>query len=284
MRCLVPTVMVVLLPALAHAGDGGPIQFRTEAEAFHYRSSIDGGGTASLSGMELRLIGSGPRWSLRVALPALSLSGPAGLVVLGSGLSRLHGGPGATRSGAGGAPAAAGQGSGGGPLFGALAADASNERQSGPGDLRIALARRLGHPTGFGRIALHGGVKLPTADESQGLGTGATDLWAGLTWWREGWVVDLEGYLEWQRLGDPAGFVLLDGPAAGLMLGWPIGRGGVRGGVEAARAALPGDAARLRGLLAVHGPLPRGNGWSAEAALGLSDSVPDLGLAAAFRF
>lgn len=82
---------------------------------------------------------------------------------------------------------------------------------SGLGDLRLAAAVRL---TGGGshqhRIDLGFSVKLPTADEDEGLGTGEADCRASLSGEYRFWSLTLFGGAGYNRLGDPPGVELDD--------------------------------------------------------------------------
>lgn len=289
-RCLRPltAVLIALIAAPAAGATGRPVSSYLDADAFHYRSTLEGGERTELSGIELRWVVVGRRSTFQAALPGMSLAGPAGVVVLGHSISLSGGGRRGTSSGGG------GSGPGGGPataqegapqqMAAFAGAESSSTRQTGLGDIRLAMTHRLGQGASFGRFLARGGLKLPTADESRGLGTGEVDFWAGLIWRREGWIVDGELYVEWVELGDPPGLPLQDGPAAGGFLDWPIGPGGLRAGLEAAKAAVPGDPTRLRCVAGGYGRMGRESGWDAEVMVGLSDSSPDLGVSVALRF
>lgn len=270
-----------------------PIGAHVAVEAFRYSWSPDDGDDTDLTGLEARWSVAGERWSFRAAIPGLSVSGPGAIVAVGPGIgmARVRGGSGQ----GGGAGTGGGAGGGAGPVGSNAATKAATTSvaatttdavttETGIGDVRLETTRRLGRDTSPGRFRARAGIKLPTADETRGLGTGETDVWAGFDWLREGWTTDVEAYLEWVRLGDSAEMALQDGPAAGLSLGWPIGRGGLRAGIEAARAAVPDDPSRVRGVAGGRGTIGRDGVWIAEVAAGLTDSAPDLGLSVTFRF
>ncbi len=283
-RSLAFGVMAVLL-AMPAAGVEPEASSILEAEAFHYRSTLVGDESADLSGIELRWLRSGPRWSLSVAVPGLSASSPSGLVLLGPTFAGYR-----LRQGTTGAPFGAGATDGAGPApAGSVAgvrdaAIPSDFRQSGLGDVRLQGARWIGHDSPVGRFSLRAGVKLPTADEDHGLGTGRSDLWAGVGWRRQGWATDFEAYLEWVKLGDPPGLVLKDGAAAGVLVDWPRGRGGLKAGLEVVDAGIDGDPARVRAIGEAYGTMGKRSGWGMEISAGLTDSAPDFGLAVALRF
>ncbi len=266
-----------------------------EAEAFAYRSQSVGEERADLSGIELRWTRSGSRWSFNVAVPALSVSGPSGMMILGPSFvtdaGNRRNGASETAGGVQGAGDSAPAAMSGAPHFdgsgesGLLLADADTtgyDRRSGLGDARVCVSRLLGQDAPFGRFSVRAGVKLPTADE--GLGTGEADLWAGAGWRREGWVVNVEAYLEWVKLGDPPDLVLEDGPAAEVVVDWPMGRGGVKGAVEAVDAGIAGESARVRAIAEGYGRMGKLLGWSIEVSKGLTDNAPDFGLAVSLRY
>jgi hypothetical protein len=225
-----------------------------------------------------------PRGSFRLVVPALALTGPASLVSLGPAFGAYRKG---TTSGSGGgtsSPGGQGPGPGAPTSAGHAAAVADNEvRQAGLGDARLQLRRQVGRDAGWGRIFLDGGAKLPTADAQKGLGTGEPDFWGGLAWKYEGWVANIEAYLEWVNLGDPPGLPLQDGPGAGCFVEFPGGRGGFGVGLVAAQAAVEGDSARVQ---AVVDGYRRGGTieWGLAASGGLTASAPDLGLSLSLRY
>ena len=271
---------LVLLPTMARAE--GKAESHLETRFFHLRSSVEGAGTVDLSGMEIRWALLDPRGSFRLVLPALSVTGPASVVSLGPTFANLRKAPEE--------PDGSGPPTETGPSAEDLsepvvltAAKETDVRQYGLGDARLQLRRQVGRDAGWGRFFLDGGVKLPTADEKNGLGTGETDLWTGVAWTYEGWVVNLEAFVEWVRLGDPWGITLQDGPGAGFFLEFPGGRGDFGVGMEAARAALEGDPARIQAVVDGH---RRGKSveWGIAVTAGLTESAPDLGISFALRF
>lgn len=290
-------------PDTLDASKGG-LDSMIATEAFYYHTNLDGGGDTTLSGLEVRWLVGNRDWVLSFAVPALSLSGPDEIMLVGPGIASSapdHGGssrpgtPQGTDNGSGtgkGGSGGSGGGSGGNSGTPMAAGTGGLEtttllspaRETGLGDLRIQFSRRLGQGTGAGRFHVRGGAKVPTADESRGLGTGQLDAWAGAGWRREGWTTDIELALDWVYLGDTDRYALRDGPAGSVLLGWPIGAGGLRTGIEAARGVLPGDSARVVGVAEAYGRFGRSVGWSAEVTAGLTDTAPDLGIAATLRY
>jgi len=273
-------LVLVLFPPLAQAE--GKADSYLEARLFHLHSSVEGVGDSDLSGMEIRWALLDPRGSFRLVLPALTMSGPASMVTVGHSFAAVRNGTGG-QGGSGPGPAIRSAGEG---VMGPVALPAMEEedvRQYGLGDARLQLKRQVGSDAGWGRLFVEGGVKLPTADEEIGLGTGETDLWTGVGWSYEGWVINLDAYLEWVHLGDPSGVTLQDGPGAGFFVEFPGGRGGFGVGVEAGRAALEGDPARVQAVVDGHRRGKRVE-WGVAATGGLTESAPDFGISLALRY
>ncbi len=81
--------------------------------------------------------------------------------------------------------------------------------ESGVGDTNLDLRYRfLDETDSLPEMSVHGGVKLPTADEDKGLGTGETDYRMGIELVKElgGWTLDLG--MDYNILGDPDGYDL----------------------------------------------------------------------------
>ena len=79
-----------------------------------------------------------------------------------------------------------------------------DDTASGIGDIRVALSRRLfGGGVKVFRMDAELEVKLPTADDDNGMGTGETDyrigFWGGYRFWSS----SLYARAGWNRLGDP---------------------------------------------------------------------------------
>lgn len=159
-----------------------------------------------------------------------------------------------------------------------LALVAENENTAGIGDVRIGLSRRL---TGGGvklyRFDAGLEVKIPTADETEGLGTGEADYRVGLAWDYRFWSATLFAGGGWNRLGDPWWGDLNDvmdlyagiegDPVARerLMLsGWITGHQETIDGLGEQLTA--GVGLRTTGKIR----------WYARVVAGLSDASPDL--------
>ncbi|NGP52758.1 hypothetical protein [Thioalkalivibrio sp. XN8] len=187
------------------------------------------------------------RVSLQLTVPWLSVDAPAGTVIDGPG----------------------------GPVIG----DGPRRTESGIGDVTAAVTLRDVWQAADGAAALDlaGEVKLGTADEDQGLGSGETDItlradylaffdrWTGLA------------SLGYTVRGDPAGFELDDGivaAAGGLFRVTAANRAGVFLEYRQAAYFANDDPLELTGFYSW-----RAGPWRTSLSLraGLSDSAPDWG-------
>lgn len=194
------------------------------------------------------------RISLRLTVPYLRVDGPAGTIIEGPGGQPIPGdGPDVTESGLGDV------------VLGMTLYDAWNNRN---GDLALDLG---------------GSVKLGTADEDKGLGTGQTDftLQADLLKFLPGFTaIGTVGYV---FRGDPDAFTLDDGMIASVGGFSNAGSGGMQVGafLDYRQASYEFNDDRLEAL----GMLGwRMKGWGAflTASVGLSDSAPDWSLGLTF--
>lgn len=249
---------------------------RFEVETFYY-GGAGGDDAYDWAGVDAAWSAIGKRWSLSAHLPVVRASGSDLYVGLGPGFAPYRKGADGGTSGSG--------ASGGGPRTAAAVSPAVGDSGArwGIGDVRLQAGGWLNANGPHGRFRARGGVKIPTADEAKGLGTGKLDAWAGFGWRREGFTTDVEVRLDWVYLGDPDGAPLRDGPAAGVALGWTVGRGSLWLAADGARSPFDGEADRwIAGL-----EYARGAGaaaWSVRADAGLTSSAPDFGLAVALRF
>lgn len=166
---------------------------------------------------------------------------------------------------------------------GKRAAAAGTTTESGFGDilLRGTFALKRDGPESFG-LGLAGKLKLPTASEAKGLGTGEMDEGVGLEFAKElkpGWTLLADGY--YTIIGEPAGAdfnnqVSLDigfyrtlRPDLGLTVLFET-QGAIVDGND--------DPRSLSGALSYSAP--GGSAFSCGLTLGLSDGSPDIGLSA----
>lgn len=204
---------------------------------------------------------------------------------------RVRSGQGGGPAQVGGLEAAGGAGPGTGNDVDPTGSDGSTEAivgeewESGFGDLRLALSRRLvGGGAKVFRLDLVGQVKAPTADAEKGLGTGEWDGYVGIGGEYRFWSVTGFGGLGWNYLGDPAwvelndvvdGYLGLESePLAGRVMisGW------VEGNPEVVEGMGPRGALGLgvRGI----GKL----GWRVLATAGLTDAAQDFSLVLGMSF
>lgn len=153
------------------------------------------------------------------------------------------------------------------------------EAASGPGDLYLHAGRRLVPETGGG-LSVYGtaAVKLPTADEDDGLGTGESD--AGLFMSvRQRWGSwHLSAFGGFTLIGDPPATDYRNVTSYGLQATRLLTSAAVHIGLEG-RTALTDDGEDPRELFAGgFRLLPGGRAATADAFLGLSDGSPSFGV------
>ncbi|OGR98547.1 MAG: hypothetical protein A2016_00470 [Elusimicrobia bacterium GWF2_62_30] len=141
-----------------------------------------------------------------------------------------------------------------------------NLKQDGPGSCALALAGKL---------------KLPSADEDKGLGTGEMDEGAGLEFAKEinSWTLLADGY--YTIIGDPAGVEYNNQVSLDLGFYAPLRENlGLTVMYETQSALVDGNAdpRSLSGTLSY--AVPEGMQISCGVALGMSDGSPALGLSA----
>ena len=232
----------------------------------------------------------GRKTRLHADLEVLSVRSDGTVVVqtpFGPASTGQRGGPGPGGAGGGGdsgSGSGGGSGSGpGGPGSTPPAADeaesvvVAGQRTSGVGDLRLGVERSLlgGDGRRF-RLDAELGIKVPTADEAEYLGTGEWDYRVGLGGEYELWTGTLFGGFGWNRLGDPSWAELenvLDawvGMASDPLAGGLV----VAGWLEANQEVLAGAGHRTAAGLSVRGGGRLG--WRVELTTGLGGSAEDL--------
>jgi len=242
---------------------------RLGVEAYHL--DYDADGTASrMSGVEFYGGARGTWWTVRAVIPAIRLDGDSDVVAMGPGAGPLGSRRGGQETGTG--PKAAGIEPGG------------SVGRSGLGDVRLTAALRLGRETSVGSWWARGGAKAPTADPDEGLGTGRWDHWAGLGWFREGWITTLDAFIQWVHLGDPLEVDLQDGLEGAMFGEWPVGRLAIGIGVEATSAGVAGDPVRVLASGYLRGPAGGRSSWEVEILAGLTENAPRLGIGGAWRY
>lgn len=155
--------------------------------------------------------------------------------------------------------------------------------EAGPGDLLLRgayLVKRDG-PGSFD-FHLGGVLKLPTADEEKGLGTGELDQGAGFEFGKElnpRWTLLAEGY--YTIVGDPDGLDYNNQLALSVGFYRPLEKGlGLTVMYETSSALTDGNADPRVLSAALAKSAPGGLEYSCGLALGLSDGSPDYGLSA----
>jgi hypothetical protein len=150
--------------------------------------------------------------------------------------------------------------------------------ESGLGDITLGVTRLLGPVLGPVEIDLSARVKLPTASESKGLGTGETDYLAQADFYYSLEPAVLFATTGYRVLGDNAQLPLENAffTSAGLLLRLNAAtRAGVS--LDWQQRTQRGEDAALEATLFVSRRL--GDGWSASAyaLTGFSDASPDFG-------
>ncbi len=168
---------------------------------------------------------------------------------------------------------------------GAAVPSSATSSESGLGDimLRGTYALMRDEPGSFD-LGLAGKLKLPTADENKGLGTGKADAGAGLEFAKEvspGWTLLADGY--YTVIGDPSGVDLNN--QLSLDAGFYrtlSGNMGLTVLFETQNSIVDGNAdpRSVGGTLSYSAQ--DGLEFSGGLTLGLSDGSPDVGLSAGF--
>lgn len=165
----------------------------------------------------------------------------------------------------------------------AVTADPGTVTESGFGDilLRGTYALKRDGPGSFD-LGLAGKLKLPTASEDKGLGTGEMDEGAGLEFGKEispGWTLLADGY--YTLIGDPAGVDFNDQLSLDIGFYRTLRANlGLTVLYETQGAIVDGntDPRAVSGTLSYSAP--GGAAFSCGLTLGLSDGSPDIGLSA----
>lgn len=210
---------------------------------------------------------------------------PFGLVATGPGPKGSAAGAGGDGSGNGGSGPGPGAppGAGSSPTVSPQAVTEpqpiARSTHSGLGDLRLTAARTLaGGGNKLFRLDAELGVKLPTADEDDYLGTGEADYRLAALGEYRLWTGTFFGGIGWNRLGDPAWADLADvfDVHAGFETD-PLASGlKLSGWLEANQEVLQGAGDRT-----AVGFGARGSGrlaWRAEIQAGLGGAAEDLSL------
>lgn len=207
-------------------------------------------------------------WTWKASLPWLRIDGEAGVV---PGLGNVNRGRGR------------GRGLGGivDPLLPPEGEAEAETSASGNGDLRLSGAYSFdtGGPLG---VDLTGNVKLATADEDKGLGTGENDFGLALDLYRDFDGTLLFGGVSYTMLGDSDALPLNDVAGANVGASWAVGGGSLGAMYDWREAASDGadDRSELTGFWSV--PAGDGGRFQLYAVKGLSDGSPDWGAGVSF--
>lgn len=180
----------------------------------------------------------------------------------------------------GGRPAVMGGGSGGMGGMGGGGSSSRTSAQSGLGDVLIngSYILKKDGPRSFD-LAAAGRLKLPTADETKGLGTGELDEGAGLEFAKElrpGLALFLDGY--YTIIGDPAGADFNNELSLDIGISSQFDKNVSLAVSYATRSAIldgNADPRELSGTLDYASA--DGNHYTGGLLLGLSDGSPDAG-------
>ena len=152
---------------------------------------------------------------------------------------------------------------------------------SGLGDLRLAAtyAFDTGGPLG---IDLTGNVKIATADEDKGLGTGENDYGIAVDLYRDFDGTLLFGGVGYTMLGDSEYIQLDDVLNVNLGASWRVGAGTLGAMYDWRQAAsdTAGDRSELTGFYSVRAS--DADKFQLYGTLGLSDGSPDWGIGASY--
>lgn len=162
---------------------------------------------------------------------------------------------------------------------------AASSAESGLGDiiLRGTFTLKRDGPKSFG-LGLAGRLKLPTADEDKGLGTGETDEGVGLEFAKEinpDWTLLADGYFT--IIGDPEGMDFYNQLSLDIGFYKTLGENlGLTVLYEAQSAMVQGNAAPSSVSGSLSYGTPGGVRFSGGLNLGLSEGSPAIGLSAGF--
>ena len=248
---------LLLLAGAAHAEDGFNLGIGADYSSGQYGSQT----TTRILSVPVTAKFTTGDWSFKASLPWMRVDGDPNVVPgLGS-VSNLN-------------PIGRGRGGTGG---GTTPTTPQSGSESGIGDLRLAATYAVdtGGPLG---IDLTANLKVATADEDKGLGTGANDVGVAIDLYRDFDGTLLFGGVGYTALGD-SDFIDVDSVLnANAGASWHVGRGSL-GAMYDWRAAAS-DAADDRSELTGFYSFPAGERSKMQvyAVKGLSDGSPDWGV------
>jgi len=168
------------------------------------------------------------------------------------------------------------------PPPGGPAPEVETGTASGVGDLRLAASYSFDTGTPLG-VDLTGNVKLATADEDQGLGTGANDYGVAVDLYRYVGDATVFGSLGYTVLGD-SDFIDVDAVGnVNVGASWNVGAGGSLGAMYDWRQSAADDFADRSELTGFYSFGPDVSRWQVYGVAGLSDGSPDWGGGVSWR-
>ncbi len=196
---LATAVLVALAGTPAARGAEGELSFYTSWNSGDYGTGV----SADSQIFTTRYVW-GDAFQIRVELPVIRLQSSTGVLQTGFGTMPLEGRHG-NDSHMGGGPGGTGHGPMGATLPQPATVPTQSYWESGLGDLRVALSRRLvGGGVRLFRLDAGLEVKAPTADENRNLGTGQWDLRVFASGAYRFWSATGFAGVGYSRLGDPS--------------------------------------------------------------------------------
>ena len=271
--------LVSLLPAPALAGAAGEWTLTGWAASGDYGTGVD----ADTRALSLRYV-TGDTFQFRVEVPWVAVRRTLGVTWTGAGPVPVDEGHRGEWS-----DWMAGHGGTGGhhaPLalapVEAIEDPAGDDRwATGLGDVRVGIGRRLaGGGLKVYRLDAALEVKLPTADEDRGLGTGEWDARVGLSGEYHTWSISLFGGIGWNRIGDPDWIDFQDAVDGFVGLESEPLRGGLvlSGWLEGSGEITPGTGSRVALGAGLRLPLGQRLGLRVLGTAGLTDAAEDWSL------
>lgn len=257
-------VALLLAAGVAHAGDGASFGVGVDYSSGDYGSQT----TTKILSVPLSAKYVTGDWSFKASLPWMRVEGDAN-VVPGMGLlENLN-------------PLGRGRGNGNGNGGGGTAAPTSGTT-SGIGDLRLAATYAIPMEGKWG-VDLTGNVKIATADEDKGLGTGANDYGAAIDVYRAvGEATTVFGGVGYTVLGDSE-FIEVDSVVnANLGVSQKLGDNsvGVMYDYRQPTSEAADDRSEITGFFSF--PTSDVSKMQLYATKGLTDGSPDWGAGVSF--
>ena len=256
----------LLCMGIAQAEDGPTLGIGTDYSSGDYGSDI----TTKIWSVPVTAKYTSGNWVWRASLPWLRVDGDVGVI---PGLGNVGNSN----------PQGRGRGNGRNvaPTDPVPAPAPESGSASGIGDLRLAAtyAFDTGGPLG---IDLTGNVKLATADEDKGLGTGENDYGLAVDLYRDFDGTLMFGGIGYTMLGDSEYIQLDDVFNANIGATWAVGPGSLGAMYDWRQAASDsaGDRSELTGFYSFNSS--DADRFQVYATKGLSDGSPDWGVGASY--